>query len=126
MSGSVKCCIGLTLRRMLTAEAMPTMPTPTTVTLFLEPTCSPSITCFTSFSLVAAMFWKRAQTMENRLSKRVNRDVDKLWSNKISCRQLAIFLERLLNFFKSFPLRHFFSSSFDVGIRWHFMWTVNL
>lgn len=42
----------LTLSRTLMAEAMPTMPTPTTVTLFLQPTGSSFMTWLISFSLV--------------------------------------------------------------------------
>lgn len=50
----------LTLSSMLMAEAMPTMPTPTTVTLFWQPIGCSFITWLISFSLVDICSWEKA------------------------------------------------------------------
>lgn len=51
----------LTLSRMLMAEAIPTMPTPTTVTLFWQPIGCSFITWPISFSLVDICSWGKSR-----------------------------------------------------------------
>lgn len=62
--GYIMCsvCDSLTLRRMLMAAAIPTIPTPTTVTLLVGPAGSSLLTWAMSFSFVEAIFSCRTQT----------------------------------------------------------------